>query len=139
MNNFLFEIYLLFSYCFFKGWSLLLSNFLTFCACYCWKIFIYIYIISAFIKIRQFFFETFTNFILSNTLICFLYYISFIFCGKTLMTPLNYDENMTCTLDGSNVSLFLDAEDIYCRIRYTISTYFYGIPMGLLRPSHFCL
>nr|XP_034306752.1 plexin-A2-like [Crassostrea gigas] len=38
----------------------------------------------------------------------------------TLMTPLNYDENMTCTLDGSNVSSFLDAEDIYCRIRYTI-------------------
>lgn len=55
------------------------------------------------------------------------------------MTPLNYDENMTCSLDGSTVSSFLDAEDIYCRIRYTISAYFYGIPMGLLLSSHFCL
>lgn len=40
-----------------------------------------------------------------------------------MMTPLNNVENMTCSLDGLNVSQSIHAEDIYCRITSTISTY----------------
>lgn len=60
------------------------------------------------------------------TLIFFIYMfyrLYFFFIGKTILTPLVFVENMTCNLDGFGFSKSLNAENMYCRIGSTVSTY----------------
>lgn len=50
----------------------------------------------------------------------------FLFCGKTMLTPLSYLENVPCNLDGFDIPQSLNADKIYCRISATISAYIFS-------------